>query len=419
MPLSEPFKVFPRYKELADSYYTRLRTAKKEGKLVSWGVVLIPSEIIRAMDIEPVLGEPFSAACAAGGLAPELTGATENYGFGRDVCAYSRNFVGAYLTNKSPIGEMPLPDVVVGCKTGCNDHIAWFETLSKMLHKPFFGIDMPAVYEDVQEYHITYVQSQLENFVRFLEEVSRRKMVEENLVEAVTLSHKARALWTRVLEYDKRIPSPLSFRNQLSFMLPAVSLRGTKGAVDFYLALIDELEDKVKRGVAAAPQEKVRLLWDNIPPWYYMQLFRYLDEKGAVIVISPYAALFGINLPTSPALSEQGKKLLQKKSPTNFKEALREVAKDYILSMTFENLPAKLAWYKQVVKDYKVQAALFHANRGCKNLSLNKGDVARYLEEKLRLPVLVFEGSNADPKDFDERVVVGKIEAFLKKVGAG
>ena len=413
---TEPFKVFPQYKEIADNYYARLGRAKEEGKRIAWGVALCPSEVLRAMDLEVILGEPFGATCAAGGLAPELTAATEDYGFGRDFCSYSRNFVGAYLSNKSPLGEMPEADLMIGTKTGCNDHISWFETLSKMAGKPFFNIDVPALYEDVKEYHIAYLQAQMEKLVEFLEEVTGRKMEEEKLIQAVSWGHKARELWTKVTEYGMHVPSLLSFRSQLSFMLPAVSLRGTKEAVEFYLALLEEMEDRLRRGITAAEEEKGRLLWDNIPPWYYMQVFRYLDGRGAVIVVSPYVALFGINPPPSPALSDQGKELLRWKEPTSFSEALKEVVKDYLSYISVENLRSKLTWYEKVVKDYKVDAAFFHINRGCKSLSLNKLDIARHLEEKLNLPVLRFEGSNADPKDFDGAGTMAKIEAFLDKV---
>jgi benzoyl-CoA reductase/2-hydroxyglutaryl-CoA dehydratase subunit BcrC/BadD/HgdB len=413
---TEPFQIYPKYKELSADYYARLGRARQEGKTLAWGVVMLPAEILRAMDIEPVLGEPYSAVCTASGFAPEFTAATENYGFRRDFCAYSRNFIGSFLLNKGPLGEMPAPDLIIGFKTGCNDHLAWFETLSQITGKPFFGIDMPLIYEDITERHLRYVEAQLENFIAFLEKVTGRKLEEERLIEAVTLSHEARELWTEIVGYCRNTPCPMNFRNQLSFMMPAVSLRGTRGAVEFYRELRDELKERVRRGVAAAAEEKVRLLWDNVPPWYYMQLFGYLDQQGAVIVVSPYVALFGVSPPLLPSLSARGRKLIQWKKPASLEEAVREVAKDFLRHMTYESLPAKLASYDQMVKEFGVQAALFHANRGCKTLSLNRKDAARYVEQKLGIPVLVFEGSNADPTHFDEAGTVARINAFLERV---
>ena len=57
-----------------------------------------------------------------------------------------------------------------------------------------------------------------------------------------------------------------------------VTLSGTQEVVDYYTALLATMKDRVARGIGAVPNEKYRLLWDNIPIWHRM---KWLSEKFA------------------------------------------------------------------------------------------------------------------------------------------
>jgi benzoyl-CoA reductase/2-hydroxyglutaryl-CoA dehydratase subunit BcrC/BadD/HgdB len=417
--LTEPLKSWKVCKELANNFYEKQRGAKQEGKTIVWGGASIPCDIIRAMDIVPILGEPYGALCAAHQLSEELMEATEEYGFGRSFCAYARNFVGSALKNKGPLGEMPEPDFIMGTKAGCNDHITWFEVLARIKNKPYTAIDVPMLYEEPGPHHLKYLERQLNDFLRFLEETTGRKADEERFVEFMKLAHQARGLWTKVLEFCRNIPAPLNFKSQLSLMMPAVSLKGTKEAVDFYGMLLDELEDRVKKGIVAVPQEKARLLWDNIPMWYYMQIFNYVEQKGAVVVVSPYVQGFGADPLAYADISDQGKALLAWQEPSTLEEALREVAKEYLRSALRHNLPAKVIQFSQIVKDYSVDGCLIHSNAGCKNLSCARPDLVRKVEEDTGVPTLMFQASNADPQDFNEEETLAKVDRFIDELISG
>jgi benzoyl-CoA reductase/2-hydroxyglutaryl-CoA dehydratase subunit BcrC/BadD/HgdB len=320
---TEPFETYPKIKELAAGYFTRLRDAAGEGRKIAWGPALIPYELFRAMDIEYVLGEPYGAICAASGIAPELLPATEEYGFATRFCAYSRNFIGSYLKGKSPLGELPMADFMTGVRAGCNDHIAWFEAVGKMVDRPYFAIDLPQCYDQPAERHVAFVQSQFERLVEFIEHVTKQKLEEQRLVEAVINAHQLRVLWRQIIECCKKVPAPLNLKNQTSFMVAAVWLKGSKEAVDTYAALLDEVRDRLQRGVASVSVEKVRLLWDNIPLWFYPRVFNYLEEKGLIPVVSPYTQLWGDNPLNYSQYPPCSKEILSWQTPTTGKEALK------------------------------------------------------------------------------------------------
>ena len=411
---TEPFKIYPKIKELAAGYFDTLGRAASEGRTIVWGPALIPYELFRAMDMEYVLGEPYGALCAATGLSEELLPVTEEYGFTTRFCAYSRNFIGSCLTGKSPLGELPPAHFMVGVRINCNDHVAWFETMGKLMNKPYFAVDLPQCYGDLTERHITYVASQLERLVQFMEQVTKQKMEEQRLVETVTNAHQLRALWNEILEYCKNIPAPLNFRSQTSFMAAAVWLKGSREAVETYAALLDEVKDRTERGVGSVPEEKVRLLWDNIPMWFYPKVFNYLEDKGLVPIVSPYVINFADNPLTYSQYSDQTKELLTWQEPTTGKEALRETAKEFLRGhIVLGNcLDSKLSFYGGVAQDYKIDGAIFHSNWGCKQSSLGRLEVAKYLEEEFHIPVLVFESSMADPRGFNEEELLSNLDTF-------
>jgi len=414
--ITEPFKTYPEIKKLAAGYFDTLRNAASEGKAIVWGPASVPSELFRAMDMEYLLGEPYGALCAAMGLAKELLPVTEDYGFTTRFCAYARNFIGSYLTGKSPLEEMPPADLMVGVRAGCNDHVAWFETLSKMAGKPYFVVDLPQIYGQPTDRHITYVKSQLSHLVVFMEQVTKKKMKEDRLVEAVCNAHELRSLWTQILESCKSVPAPLNFRSQSSFMIAAVWLKGTSKAVDTYDALLAEVKDRTARGVGSAPEEKARLLWDNVPMWFYPQVFNRLEEKGLIPIVCPYMLGWGDR---SLTYREEIKELLKWQMPSTGEEALRETAKTFIRGQVGVNngLSSKLNYYGGVARDFRIDGAIFHSNWGCKHLSMGRIEVARYLEEQFHIPVLVFESSMADPRGFDETAFLAKLDTFADSFG--
>ena len=65
------------------------------------------------------------------------------------------------------------------------------------------------------------------------------------LGEVVDLSSQAVHLWGEILDMGKNVPSPLTFFDGTIHMGPAVVLRGTHQAVDYYELLLKELEGRI------------------------------------------------------------------------------------------------------------------------------------------------------------------------------
>jgi benzoyl-CoA reductase/2-hydroxyglutaryl-CoA dehydratase subunit BcrC/BadD/HgdB len=89
----------------------------------------------------------------------------------------------------------------------------------------------------------------------------------DRLRETVALSRQCSDLWGEVLATAAHRPAPLTFFDGTIHMGPAVCLRGTPQALDYYRVLLAEMRQRIADGVAAVERERLRLYWEGMPVW--------------------------------------------------------------------------------------------------------------------------------------------------------
>jgi benzoyl-CoA reductase subunit B len=412
-----PLKSWDECKALTKDFYRNILQAKKEGKKLGWMGASMPAELMRVFDVVPVFGEPYGATVAFDAdLARELLKASEQAGYARDLCAYSRNFIGSILTNKSHVGEFPHPDFIAEIRAGCSSHFKWWENAARLVDCPMFVMETPLLPRGVvEDYHIEYYLAMLERLIAFLEEVTGKKLNEERFIESVINTQRALALWDDILDYCKTVPSPLEFKSLLTLMTPSFLLRGSPEAVDFYKRLRDEIRERVEQGIGAVSPERKRLLWDNIPMWYNLSVFHQLDKVGAVIVASPYTSMWGTAYKTLGKNGEGSKAEKEPPAePSTYPQALRTMAEYMVDSAVGLTYQVNQRIFKGMIEEYTIDGVICHSNRGCKGLSNGRLDIMQWLQEECQVPVLIFESNSADPDDFAEGQIRTRLEAFLE-----
>lgn len=411
----EPLKCWNEVKAITADHYNRMVTAKSEGRLLGWVGAGTPPEMLRALDIVPILGEPFGAVCAAQGVAHELLEAAEESGFSKDLCDYARCWVGAAITGRGLSGQMPWADFVIGSKNDCNTHIKWWENVSRIAGLPLFVLESTMVPHGLKKHHIEYFKEQLYKLKEFLESFSNKKIDEEKFIETVVYSRQAAELWTKVMELCKARPSPLEVKTMFSLMVPAINLRGTKEAIGFYSRLIQEVEERVEKRIAAVANEEYRLIWDNIPLWYNLRMFRMLEAEGAVCVTSPYCGQFGAGHRKYAAAEDDNSTYDWSWSdPKDFDQAMNMMAEFYACGGSGMDPKVKYRVYDEMIRDYGIDGVVVHSNRGCVGLSKAQLDVMRHVQEVHDIPVLIFESNAADPEEYSEGQINTRLQAFLE-----
>ncbi|MBI4987383.1 MAG: benzoyl-CoA reductase, bzd-type, subunit O [Rhodocyclales bacterium] len=420
---TEQLKCWKKAKELREQYYINFAKAKEKGGLrwsgSAWALDAIPAGL--GNDVYSLTGEPYGATIAVDKkFNKECQDAAESYGFARDLCAYMRTYWGSIILNKYPFGgEFPKPDFNFQTQICCS-HAKWYQAASKLEHDtPTFFIDVSVgAYKDLTTERLDYVTNQGLEACEWLEKTTGRKFNDELFIEAVKNEMRSTSLWAAICAENKVKPAPLDEKTMYSLYVLATLSKSSKWCADFYQECLDEVKDRVARGIAAVPNERCRVMSDTQPPWGFLKVFRYLEEYGAVSIGSLYT--FGLEgiWETKPDGSWGPRTLpWQKGIEMNTREQAMRLYCDWNLSKPqwqhFYDPRIKTEMMKTIVKEWQVDGVMLHLNRGCEGLSIG------IMENRLGLaasgiPVMTFEGNMGDEREFDLGRTQNRVDSFME-----
>jgi benzoyl-CoA reductase/2-hydroxyglutaryl-CoA dehydratase subunit BcrC/BadD/HgdB len=272
----------------------------------------------------------------------------------------------------------------------------WWEELSRHFNVPLYIVDAALpVGEDLSPRHINYFAEQLKELMEFVEEHTGNKFDMDKFKEVLGYSDEASRLFLEIGSLRKTVPSPISPIEIFTNMFPIVTLAGKKEAVEFYNELYDEISELAKRKEAAVPNEKYRLLWDLFPIWYNLNLFKYIEEKGGVVVADVYATTFGGRVDISRP----------------FEGLAERYVGNPLLSYGVQQ---KTELYKQMIKEYHVDGVVFHSNRSCRMASMGQYDVKQGIYEDIGIPGAIFESDFVDPRSYSDEQVKDVLDSFFE-----
>jgi len=393
---------YPRLQSLKEingvmtRYYVQ-RKAMARLKPLAYVTSGAPVEIMEAMGVLTLYPENYGALCGARRAAVGLCELAEADGYPADLCSYARGHVGAVMRPQdAPLKGMPKPDLLVCCTNICGTVHKWYEALAALYDVPLFMLDVPFQRATPAEPHIiTYVFEQLHEFVAWLETHTGRRLNPDKFRSVLTLSYEATALWQEVLEFGQHRPSPINAPDLFIAMAPIVALRGTRKAVDCYQGLKAELGERVAQGIGAVPDERIRLLWDNIAIWYRLyRFFRPFMDAGACFVADTYTNSWTTRL--------------------DVEEPFVSLARAYTGVFINIDLDTRLQTITDLARRFQVDGMVMHANRSCKPFSITQSDVRDALRDELGLPVLILEADMCDSRLYNAGAVKERVAAFLE-----
>jgi len=388
------------YQNYVKPHYEAAHKAKDEGKLVAWVASTFPVEILLAMDIIPVWPENYASLCAAKKVSVPLCELAERKGFSKDLCSYARCVLGSLFGAEDlPEGGIPKPDFLVVSTCACDTHLKWFQAASRMFKKPLFLLDAPYNIESsdpkgLEDYYIQHYISQLENLIGLLEKQSGAKLDKNKLRETLKLSNKAGELWLEIQDYRKNIPAPMGAREAFSAVYFMLCIPGTEQAVNFYEKLCNELKQRVDEGVGVVENEKYRLIWDNLPLWFDLQIFRYLEDLGAVVVAETFSHIWAGSLdPSKPYES---------------------LARKYLTNMANCSIERRIELITEMIKDFRANGVILPTNWGCRMMSIGETLVKEKVQEMTEVSSLILDVDSTDWRSFDEYRVKTILETYLR-----
>ncbi|MCX6011894.1 MAG: 2-hydroxyacyl-CoA dehydratase family protein [Chloroflexi bacterium] len=359
-------------------------------------------------------GEPYGAQIA---LDPKLSlaccEAVEKAGYPSDMCGYVRHYLGSVILRKTPWGEFPKPDF---CIEGahCDSHNKWFQAVADEFHVPYFVYDEPEMlnWYELPEHAIEYKYNNYMEEIEWLEKYFHKEINVKKVCRSVIMGWNGRVRRNKLkqLMFSAQPPT-IGIKEVYSLMGPGIA-RGP----DFNRLLEEELRDRIKKGIAAIPNWKMTMMHDNIPPWYALHIFRYMEKWGVVCIPSHYMNQGWFydpkekKLVTGQTWEEMGRPVPQTKE-----EAIRWLASSPGDGSMTGDGPRDILL--AMAKQFPIQGAIFHLNKGCEGWSRGRLLAKVALERELGLPCCTYEGSGSDRRDWNEQQTLMRLDAFFESLG--
>ena len=387
-----------KMKEIMTAYYIEAKTAGETGKKVAWITSGGPVEPLIVMDVIPVYPENHGAMIGASRMGAGLYEKAEAMGYASDLCSYACSDIACAPINGGPIGGLPRPDMLICCNNICGTVLKWYEIQARYFNVPLFILDTPFCHTEYTREMRKYVRRQIDEYLRFLEEHCGKKYDYDRMKEVGKLSVTGQKLWQAVLDTTMHKPAPMSAFDAFFHLALIVTLRGTQQAVDYYEMLLAEMKQRITDGIGAIPNERYRLLWDNLPVWYRT---KWLSEKfaaqDACLVADTYTSAWCGSL--------------KYVDENNFLETMAECYTRIYLNIGVDEMAQTVM---AMVDKYDVDGIVMHSNRSCKPYSLGQYDIQRIVEKQKGIPSLMLEADMTDERKFSESQIETRIDAFIE-----
>jgi len=387
-----------KMKEIMTAYYIEAKTAGETGKKVAWITSGGPVEPLIVMDVIPVYPENHGAMIGASRMGAALYEKAEAMGYASDLCSYACSDIACAPINGGPIGGLPRPDMLICCNNICGTVLKWYEIQARYFNVPLFILDTPFCHTEYTREMRKYVSRQIDEYLRFLEEHCGKKYDYDRMKEVGKLSVTGQKLWQAVLDTTMHKPAPMSAFDAFFHLALIVTLRGTQQAVDYYEMLLAEMKQRITDDIGAIPNERYRLLWDNLPVWYRT---KWLSEKfaaqDACLVADTYTSAWCGSL--------------KYVDENNFLETMAECYTRIYLNIGVDEMAKTVM---AMVDKYEVDGIVMHSNRSCKPYSLGQYDIQRIVEKQKGIPSLMLEADMTDERKFSESQIETRIDAFIE-----
>jgi len=391
-------KSVAQMKKIMKNYYFRAKTARWRRKKVAWITSGGPVEPLITMDVIPVYPENHGAMIGATKMGIDLCEKSEQMGYSRDLCSYARSDIACSMVQGGPIGGLPKPDFLVCCNNICSTVLKWYEIQARYYKVPLFILDTPFIHTEFSAEAQQYVKQQMREYIQFLEQVGKKKFNYEKFQKVGRLSIQAQKLWQEVLDCCAHKPAPMTAFDAFFHLALIVTLRGTKTVVDYYTQLLNEMKQRIARGISMVPNEKIRLLWDNIPIWFRVRwLSNKFSEHNACLVADTYTSAWS--------------GVVHLIDENNLLNSMALAYSNVHLNMAIDKMFEKI---KALIKKYDVDGVVMHSNRSCKPYSFGQYDLQKMIREELKIPTLILETDMVDERNFSESQIESRIDAFME-----
>ena len=370
-----------------------LLNAEEDPRPVVWAEFNLSNELLRVFDVIMYVPESLSIMAHNMGLhtTVKLIEEAENQGLPDTHCSAGKTALGAYLLEQAPD-----PDLLISSSHPCDSVVSSYQILQYLTKAPLFTVDTP--YWDDQDSGDYYTENMLE-LIGFLESRLGRKMDWDRLEKVCRDLNETNRYLQEYTEMSRAIPSPCNLTCLLLAWQHSIAAQGTENGMEFARLIHKNARDRLKKGAGFIKNQKIRIIWWDIPIAFHF-LEPWLNiEFGAVTV-----ADFMARVNTSQIDLSSKDTMIQGLARTHLKIAMARQLRGPAEFFTQE--------LERIIQEYSGDCFIFTRHQGCKGgWAVNK--MVRDVCEKSGLPALFLSTDSFDPRFASEQQIKEEITEFF------
>lgn len=356
-----------------------------KGSKVIMTNVFTPTEPLFALNTFPILPEVASAVSANFGISNSALYESDEILFSKDSCSVHRNLIGLIK-----MGFLPKPNYIVTTDKPCHSAVHSFYLISKIFGGEYIVIDVP---EELNDENINYLSKRIYDIFIYLSKELKIKNPIKNLEKAIELSNETRKYLVEINELRKK-KVLIDGRKFLGYLGMIFSAFGSEYGRDFFKLLRDKLKLLYEEGYEI--KVKNRIYWMHLGPYFKVDLFDFLNKKGAFIVFEETSNVYWDEFDKGDPFKSIAKKLI------NYK--------------IFSNLEERYKTAQQIIEEYKIDGVVIFNQWGCR-----QGAGSSYLLRKKLInsgiPTIIIDGDLVDETNFPKEQIKTRVEGFLEVLG--
>ena len=384
--------------------YSDAWEAKRKGRPVGWSTAIFPQEVCETFGVPVLYPENNAASVSARHLGDKFIEHAEgemNYPI--NICSYARLNMGMADIMKKGDYEpfepaMPLPDFLLLANNSCTQLMKWYECLARDLNIPIFFVDCLFNYdnEEPSDHCVKYGRSQIENYIKGMEEFLGEKLDWDKFLKVQEISQKNRILFNEIVAMNSATPSPLNGFDLFSYMASLVICRGKDSTTEIFKQLKKEIEGYLEKGISTFPaEEEYRIHWEGIACWPNLGYnLKTLKKYGINAVMNGYVTAWDVEY-------EPGD--------------MDSMAKAYQTSST-NSFNAKCIMDKRIksIDKFSCEGMLSHVNRSCKVMTSHIFVGREMVEDNVGIPCVNFDGDQSDSRIFNEAQFETRLQGLVE-----
>jgi hypothetical protein len=305
-------------------------------------------------------------------------------------------------------GDFPRPDFLVTSNFECLPIFLTQVLITQLMDIPSYNIDrhFHNYKGELDDEGLQYVTDQLGELIEYVEaNVPGCKYDEDLLIELQEYDRQFLQQYQKLWKLKAAIPCPLSGRETFREFRRADIYTDPRKAVEYMRLYVEEVEERVEKGLGAAqPEERLRLLWSVAGP-FYADPFSWLEKRGVSIPAAEMTVYNGWYSGREAIWGDpwKGRKL------TPLEEEARQL--DFTWGRLGEHW---VRTHMNSCQDLHLDGIVYFLQWGCPT-SNNLGKViAEVAEKELGIPTLLIEGRMLETSVFDEKDFYAKLSDFLE-----